>query len=664
MMAAPPGHRQRGPRTALERAGEALEALAEAGAGVASARSIADALGALAEAVARGAGAEVTVVRVVDDERRYLVACAVASASSAVAAELEGTRVPIGEVSPDEVDELEHLPAAVGRAARRARATAVLQLPIMIGDEVDGSLELLRAGVPFDESERRVARVAAVQAALAIRAFGGNGVARGSDAGMTLSLAGDALAAGADEAQTAEQVARLAAEATGALSGLLWRAGDEQELELVSSFGLTATNTSLVDASGAAERAVGGRTPVSIEALEGPLPGGAELSASLQLGHPPVGVLQLLFPAGREPSEAELSQLATFGVRAAHALRAGARTRTMAAELERTRASLGVVGQAISQLSLAHTLETAVARVGELLDVDRLAVYLRADEQLYAAAGIGLAGPHARLAERLLELALGPFRGRGMLIVEDVRADRRLAAAGDAAAEAGIEAAVAVPLLVRDEPIGLLAVFPLHGRVLTENESALLSALAAQLAVAVQNAQLHEETKRLGEDREHALDAERASAKQLGALYEISRSFAQSLSLEATLAAVTDTITDVLDVDVALIGMPDDRREVLIPRAMRVVDERVEDAVRAIVWQPQPFGAHPVQRLFRLGEPFMLSRSALEQIGEPATRLLPFLEHGWTGGVAPIATAAEVLASLTVLSLRPDAPVTPQTLEQ
>src|SRR5207244_6498308 len=372
-----------------------------------------------------------------------------------------------------------------------------------------------------------------------------------------------------------------------------------------------------VAGSGAAERAVGGRTTVSIEALEGPLPGGAELSASLQLGHPPVGVLQLLFPAGREPSEAELSQLATFGVRAAHAIRAGARTRRRAGELERTRASLGVVGQAISQLSLAHTLETAVARVGELLDVDRLAVYLRADEQLYAAAGIGLAGPHARLAERLLELALGPFRGRGMLIVEDVRADRRLAAAGDAAAEAGIEAAVAVPLLVRDEPIGLLPVFPLHGRVLTENESALLSALAAQLAVAVQNAQLHEETKRLGEDREHALDAERASAKQLGALYEISRSFAQSLSLEATLEAVADTITDVLDVDVALIGMPDDRRELLIPRAMRVVNERVEDAMRAIVWQPQPFGAHPVQRLFRLGEPFMLSRRTLEQIGAP-----------------------------------------------
>src|SRR5207245_1972322 len=151
MMAARSGHREREPRAALERAGEALEALAEAGVGVASARGIADALGAIAEAAARGAGAEVTVLRVVDDERRYLIACAVASASSAVAAELEGTRVPIDELSPDEVDSLEHLPASVARAARRARATAVLQLPVAICDEVDGSLELLRAGPRFDE---------------------------------------------------------------------------------------------------------------------------------------------------------------------------------------------------------------------------------------------------------------------------------------------------------------------------------------------------------------------------------------------------------------------------------------------------------------------------------------------------------------------------------
>src|SRR5262249_56031134 len=119
----------------------------------------------------------------------------------------------------------------------------------------------------------------------------------------------------------------------------------------------------------------------------------------------------------------------------------------------------------------------------------------------------------------------------------------------------------------RDGASGLVAVFPSGYRVLTDNESALLIALAAQLAVAVQNAQLHEQAKRLGEERERALDAERDAARQLRALYEISRSFAQSLSLEATLDAVATTITHGLNVDIALIRMPDQRSEAITPPA-------------------------------------------------------------------------------------------------
>ena len=286
-----------------------------------------------------------------------------------------------------------------------------------------------------------------------------------ADSEAVLGLAGEALAAGGDELRTAEQVTRLATDATGALAGLLWRRGPEAELELVASVGAPGSAEPLVAAQAAADRALVGRHAVSVESVSA-LPGAATLSATLQLGQPPLGALQLLFARDTEAGDVDLATLATFGVRAAHALRASMHARSVELELGRTRALLGVVGQAISQLSLAHTLETAVARVGELLEADRLAVYLREDDRLYAAAGLGLAGPHARLAERLLDLTLGPFRSRGMLVVDDVSADQRLSGVADAAAEAGIEAAIAVPLLARDEVIGLLGVFPASGRVL------------------------------------------------------------------------------------------------------------------------------------------------------------------------------------------------------
>src|SRR5919197_1372056 len=78
----------------------------------------------------------------------------------------------------------------------------------------------------------------------------------------------------------------------------------------------------------ASERALSGRTAVTVEVLDD------ATSAALQLGQPPVGALQLLFAPGHEPTQEDLSTLATFGVRAAHALRASIRSRTVAQELE------------------------------------------------------------------------------------------------------------------------------------------------------------------------------------------------------------------------------------------------------------------------------------------------------------------------------------------
>jgi serine phosphatase RsbU (regulator of sigma subunit) len=656
-MIARPGHR------GAELSESGLDALADSGLALGLASSLAEALQSVAEAAARAVGADVVIARVADEGELTLRACSVATTSAAVAAELEGSRLPLVDLPESEEIELQRLPEAVRRAAERVGAEFVVLLPLHVDGRIRGSLELIRRRGAFDDGERRLARLAAAQAALAIRAFGSDGTAaRGLDTEALLGVAGDALAAGADESRTADQVPRLAAEATGAASGLLWRREPGQlQLELVSSFGPHGADPALAVAGALAEGALAGREGVVVAHLEGE--GG--LSATLQLGEPPIGALQLLFASKDAPGEEVLlAVLPRYGVRAAHALRASLHSRTVALELERTRALLAVVAQAISQLSLSHTLETAVARVAELLDVGRLAVYLREESRLYVAAGVGLAGPHVRLAARLLELTLGPFRSRGILVIHDVASDPRLAGVGDAAAERGIEAAIAVPLLAHDEVVGLLGVFPAKGRLLGENESSLLAALAAQLAVAVQNAQLHERAKQLGEERERALEAERAASKQVRALYEISRSFAQSLSLAATLDAVASTVVDVLDLDVALICMPDERREWLMPRALHVAEPRLEEAARTIVYRPQPFGAHPIQRLFRLGEPVLVTAETIAEIGAPATALIPFVERGWTGAIVPIATAAEVLASLTVLSMQPGSPVTQETIEQ
>ena len=119
--------------------------------------------------------------------------------------------------------------------------------------------------------------------------------------------------------------------------------------------------------------------------------------------------------------------------------------------------------------------------------------------------GRRLSDAELMVAEQLLELAFGPGRVHGMVHVEDAQADPRLAPVREGVDEAMIESALAVPLVAREELVGLLAAYLPRGRELTANESSLLSALGNQLAVAAQNAQLHERTERLASEREEAL---------------------------------------------------------------------------------------------------------------------------------------------------------------
>src|SRR5919201_4957565 len=562
----------------------------------------------------------------------------------------------------------EALAAIVQRAAEVAQADVVvarlaeqfggvLQLPVRDGAAVVGSLELLRRRGRFDERDRGVARAAADEIALARRAFG-DGDASSVAAPDPLELAGDALAAGSDETRAADQVAALAAEATGALSCLVWWYVEEDQEPLLAGIAGPGATAAPIPALDAVRRAHESREPVAVEELdddEGAL-------ATLQLGEPPLGALQLVF-ADLDAVEPLVPRLGTFAVRAAHALRASERRRSLSADLERTRALLAIVGQAIAELSLAHTLETAVERVRELLTAERLAVYLVDDDnRLETAADRGLTGPHVRIGERLLEVALGPARGRGLVLVSDAAGDSRLASVRGAVEELGIEAAIGVPLRARDELIGLLAAYPEQGRALTENEESLLRALAAQLAVAVQNARLHEQVEQESEEVKRARDEALEASRRLRALYEISRSFTEGLSLEETLDAVARTIVEALRADGAALRMPHERGDELVPVAVHVREERLAEPIRAILSLPQPLS--PLRpSVFRSGTPLALDPETAAALGGGHQPLVPFLEKGATAAVIPLATQEEILGTLTLISLDADRPIAGDTLE-
>ena len=139
-----------------------------------------------------------------------------------------------------------------------------------------------------------------------------------------------------------------------------------------------------------------------------------------------------------------------------------------------------------------------------------------------------------------------------------------------------------------------------------------------------------------------------------GALYEISRSFAQSLSLDATLSAVTRAAVELLEADAAVVRMKDERGDQLVSRAIYVADPRLEEPLRPLLTRDQSVEKLPGRRLFRMDKPLILDAASASRLGSSYELLVPFLEQGSTAVVVPIATPAELLATLTVVSLDPE----------
>jgi serine phosphatase RsbU (regulator of sigma subunit) len=508
-----------------------------------------------------------------------------------------------------------------------------------------GSVELIRVSEEFGDDDRALAGLAAGQIALAVRSLAPE-VAGASSRAQQLELAGEALAAGGDPRRAAQQTVRSAVELTGARGGALWLAGADRP-ELIAS--VKTVDPGLAQAAALVVEALELRRPAGITYG----PGGAHV-ATLTLGQPAFAALQLFYPEDVAAPEADLPALARFAARAAHALRSAERVQDLDQELERTRSLLEVVAEAISQLSLAHTLETVVERMAKLLQVEHVGVFLRDDGRLRAEAGRGAGATDDRVAASLVEALRGPLRARGILQADLDGREPALAAVRAALVAAGQQSVIAVPLTAQQESIGLIVAYP-GDRRLGDGETALVAALAAPLAVAVQNARLHEQARAQEAALTTVLESERLVSRRVNALYEISRSFAQTLSLDSTLAAVTETLVKELNVDAAVIRVPDERGDTFVPRAIHVADTRLTEAVRAILERPQP-------RPPRTHEPTMLDAATAERLGGAHALLVPFLLSGATAALLPITTASDLLAQLTILSLDPAAPISHETL--
>jgi signal transduction histidine kinase len=92
---------------------------------------------------------------------------------------------------------------------------------------------------------------------------------------------------------------------------------------------------------------------------------------------------------------------------------------------------------------------------------------------------------------------------------------------------------LAVPLVVKDQTIGMLAVAHAEPAYYTADHASLLSAFASQAAIAVENARLYEQVQ--------------ARSQELAALLSVSRNVASTLELRPLLTLIIEQLKEIVD---------------------------------------------------------------------------------------------------------------------
>ena len=279
-------------------------------------------------------------------------------------------------------------------------------------------------------------------------------------------------------------------------------------------------------------------------------------------------------------STEELTLLQTVAGEAALAL---ARTSSRAAlddALERERFVARISERVRSELDVEELLRVAVQETGAALGGDRCFIRLGDTEDAIPIAAQWHADGIAAL-ESGVRLAVSNLaaRRRETVAVGDVAAAAELqdeSLGVEALLELGSRSVLAVPIVVFDQLIGILALHRSERHEWTTDEVALTEAVAREIGLAIHVARLVREN-------------ERRLAQQT-AFFRIAAMLGESLSLPATLDALAQVATDAFGGEAAAVAMP---RGAELELASSF---RLPDAVTSVLATGIPASAESLER--------------------------------------------------------------------
>jgi PAS domain S-box-containing protein len=305
------------------------------------------------------------------------------------------------------------------------------------------------------------------------------------------------------------------------------------------------------------------------------------------------------------------------------------------------------VHQRVAELAIVNEVGQALAKQ---LDFESImeAVGMRAAEALEAdGLSIALLDPEIGKAKFLYWISEGQRKRELEGRVLDDELTRRILATGrpirvgsaDEAASigapfkvSGTESYLGVPIPAGDKAIGVIAIGTGDRQAYGEEHERLLSTLATNMGVALDNARLFEETKRLLEEAD-------ARAAELETVNRIGNALARQLDLDSLIELVGEQMRSVFRADIVFVALLDE--------ATRLIEfPYYSEAGRRESQQPLQFGEGLTSRILQSREPLVLnSDEHFEQIG---TRGIGTQAKSWLG--VPILAGDEAIGVISVQS--------------
>ena len=231
---------------------------------------------------------------------------------------------------------------------------------------------------------------------------------------------------------------------------------------------------------------------------------------------------------------ADLLCLQTLASLAAQALQTDGLKR-LAAQKQSERDILFRAAQTTSSsLNVQDVLGSILLSVVGSMEMTAGAVYLLNDERtrLYVGADRGLAGDDQ---DRQLPAEGNGYAARALASSQPLRLNDLETDTDRDSPLPGMRSLLLAPMVARSVPEGLLAVGSRQPGAYSEADASLLSAVASQAAVALENAWLYEDATR--------------RAQEAAALYELSQAVGATLNLNRVIHFVADSVLNLLHVD-------------------------------------------------------------------------------------------------------------------